>query len=145
MLYKLNLTNKSKFQLYSKASAMILINGFYIVQTFFGISGFLSALLTLSYIEKSNSKVNYWIILKSIVGRYFRFAPLLIFFVLFHATWLYRINSGPFWNSVTEAERQVCREVWWSNLLFMNNYYPTDQENVSFHIMEFLYKLLIKW
>jgi peptidoglycan/LPS O-acetylase OafA/YrhL len=51
---------------------MGIVNGFYVVQIFFGISGFLSTVLTLSYMDKTNLKANYWIVLKSTVARYFR-------------------------------------------------------------------------
>lgn len=58
--------------MYREYKSMGIVNGFYVVQIFFGISGFLSTVLTLSYMDKTNLKANYWIVLKSTVARYFR-------------------------------------------------------------------------
>lgn len=58
----------------------------------------------------------------SILRRYFRYAPVMLFFMLFHATWAYRLGSGPFWDKIVYAERKACRLNMWKNLLFINNY-----------------------
>lgn len=108
---------------------MLLVNGLHIVQTFFGLSGFLNSMITLSYLEKSRKRVSGSVfLLKSILIRFLRLAPLLLFVVLLHATWMYRLGSGPFWVKVSEPERQFCRDNWWHDLLFINNYASGDEK-----------------
>ena len=105
--------------------SMILINGGNFVQTFFFLSGFLNSILLLTFIEKN--QVNYvsvWF--KAFFYRLIRFTPVLIFMVLLNATWLYRLDNGPFWDKIVYAERQACRANWWTNILFINNYVGGD-------------------
>jgi peptidoglycan/LPS O-acetylase OafA/YrhL len=104
---------------------MLVINGGNLVQTFFFISGFLNSVVLLSYVEKNKVK-NFTLMIKTIIYRYIRFAPVLLFLVLFNATWLYRLESGPFWDKFNFYERQSCRENMWTNLLFINNYVSGD-------------------
>lgn len=104
---------------------MLVINGGNLVQSFFFISGFLNSIVFLAYVKKNQVK-NFGILVKTIIYRYVRFAPVLLFFVLFHSTWLYRFQTGPFWDKFNFYERQACRENMWTNLLFINNYVSGD-------------------
>lgn len=104
---------------------MIVINGGNLVQTFFFISGFLNSIVFLKYVTTHNKK-DLMVLVKTIAYRYTRYAPVLLFFVLFHATWLYRLDSGPFWDKFNFVERQSCRANMWTNLLFINNYVSGD-------------------
>lgn len=113
------------FQSYHRIWSMLAINGGNLVQSFFFISGFLNSIALLSFVDKNQVK-GLAILIKTIIYRFIRFAPVLLFIVLFHATWLYRIDSGPFWDKFNFYERQACREHMWSNLLFINNYVSGD-------------------
>lgn len=66
---------------------MIIINGLNIVQSFFVIGGFLTAYLFMVHVEKDKNP-SWILLLKAVVLRYIRFAPLLLLAVLMHATWL---------------------------------------------------------
>jgi hypothetical protein len=39
-----------------------------------------------------------------------------------HSTWLVRLSRGPFWDQIVGEEYRSCRENWWTNLLYINNY-----------------------
>lgn len=97
------------------------------VQTFMSLGGFLTAFLFMMRMEKDNSS-SFALFLRGIVGRYVRFAPLLVLTILVHATWLYRLGDGPFWDKVNFSERQFCRDNWWTNLLFLDNYINVEQK-----------------
>lgn len=114
-------------QIYSNIESMLVVNGINIVQSFFVLSGFLNGYLFMKYVDKTKD-TSFWLLLKSTILRYIRMAPLVIFFVLAHATWLYRLDSGPLWDKVNFAERQFCRENWWTNVLFINNYVSGDMK-----------------
>ena len=127
---------------------MLLANGLILVQIFFIISGFVNTKLLLSYLDENKKKNLVQIFLKTSIMRYFRFvkyistqifsppkfniccrmAPILASMILLHSTWLYRFQEGPFWNRVNESERQFCRNNWWTNLLFINNYKSGDEK-----------------
>lgn len=98
------------------------------MQTFFVIGGFLTAYLFMVRMEEGSNKADYAMLLKGIVERFVRFAPLLALTVLVHSTWLYRLGSGPFWDRVNFTERQFCRQNWWTNLLFIDNYVNVEQK-----------------
>lgn len=97
------------------------------VQTFLVIGGFLTAFLFMTRMEKDDSS-SYSLFLRGIIGRYLRFAPLLGFTILIHSTWLYRLGNGPFWDRINFTERQFCRDNWWTNLLFLDNYINVEQK-----------------
>lgn len=109
------------FQSYHRLVSMIVINGGNLVQSFFFISGFLNSVVFLAYVDKKKVK-NFMLLVKALIYRYVRFAPVLLFLVLLHSTWLYRFQTGPFWDKFNFFERQSCRENMWTNLLFINNY-----------------------
>ncbi|CAO1307095.1 unnamed protein product [Diamesa hyperborea] len=112
---------------YHLLKSMIALNGGNIVQNFFFLSGFLNSVILLSYIEKNRFKyVHVW--LKAFFYRLIRFAPVLVFLIWLHATWLYRMDNGPFWDKIVFAERQACRKNWWKNVLFINNYIGGDEK-----------------
>lgn len=98
------------------------------MQTFFVISGFLTAYLFMMRTERGAGRADYSILLKGIIERYVRFAPLLILTLLVHSTWLYRLGSGPFWDRINFTERQFCRQNWWTNFLFIDNYVNVEMK-----------------
>lgn len=108
---------------------MLAINGGNLVQSFFFIGGFLNSMVLLAYVEKNKIK-DYTIVIKTFVYRVVRFAPVLLFLVLLHATWLYRQDTGPYWDLFNFRERQACRENLWTNMLFINNYVSGDMKCV---------------
>lgn len=112
-------------QSYHLKEGMLFVNGGNFVQTFFFISGFLNSISLLAKVEKN--QVNYFYAwFGAVFYRFIRFAPVLIFMVMLNATWLYRLDSGPFWDKIVYTERQSCRENWWTNILFINNYISGD-------------------
>ncbi|XP_058833864.1 nose resistant to fluoxetine protein 6-like [Topomyia yanbarensis] len=111
---------------YRRLITMLLFNGLTVVQTYFTISGFLLAVQFADYCEKSKS-FTMKDFFASILYRYLRLAPLYAFMILLDATWLYKLQDGPVWKRVAETERTFCRNNWWANLLFANNYFTVDE------------------
>lgn len=106
---------------------MLVVNGINLVQSFFVIGGFLTAYLLMTHMDTTKSPG--WVIfLKAVILRYIRFAPLLLLTILVHSTWLYRAGTGPVWDKVNFAERQFCRENWWINMLFLDNYIKVEEK-----------------
>lgn len=105
----------------------IALNNLNTVQTFFLLSGFLLYITISEIFKKNEFNFKYFCIV--ILYRYVRLAPVLIYFVLFDASFLYDIgvNSGGYWKFFTEAQKTFCRRNWWTNVLFINNYVNQDQ------------------
>lgn len=51
----------------------------------------------------------------------FRLTPPYAMMIGFYATLFNKLDSGPHWGSV-DLSRTQCRENWWTNLLYINNY-----------------------
>lgn len=114
---------------------MLVVNGINIVQTFFVIGGFLTAYLFLVQSEKENTS-GLSLFFKFVILRYIRFAPLLLLTILVHSTWLYRAGNGPLWDKVIFAERQYCRDNWWINMLFLDNYVKIEEKCLIHRFLE---------
>lgn len=102
-----------------------MINGENLPNTFFVFSGFLLSALTYPLIKEQRRK-SFEFFIKATVYRYVRLMPLMTFFLMFHASWLHHLDSGPFWDTMNFSERQFCRSNWWINILFLNNYFSGD-------------------
>lgn len=100
---------------------MLIINGNIYIQSFFFMSGFLTAYLFMLYRENDKCS-NVMFFAKAVIFRYLRLMPLFLFMMLLHSTWLYYLGDGPFWEESVLADREHCRENWWINLLMLNNY-----------------------
>lgn len=106
---------------------MLMINGENLSSTFFVAGGVLSCIFIFPMLVKEKDK-SFAFMIKATVFRYIRLAPVMLFFLLFHSTWITRIGSGPFWNKTNQSERQFCRKNWWINALFLNNYLSGDEK-----------------
>ncbi|XP_071446215.1 nose resistant to fluoxetine protein 6-like [Hetaerina americana] len=65
--------------------------------------------------EKSNQ-------ISSIVQRYLRLTPALAVVIWFYATTMHHIYYGPEWDWYVSSASTDCKESWWLNLLYLNNY-----------------------
>ncbi|KFB44409.1 AGAP005145-PA-like protein [Anopheles sinensis] len=106
---------------------MVLINGFQIVTTFFSISALLLVLFFMQKVEQTKKQVGVLEIFIISAARYVRLTPVYAFVMLFEATWVIRLGDGPLWQKGFESGRTYCRENWWANMLYINNYYKVDQ------------------
>jgi hypothetical protein len=127
-------------QKYTEFPTIVLLNGFKVIQTFFTISGFLQAIQFYSFIEKQK-RFQVSVLWKSVVYRYCRLMPVYGFMLLLDATLLLHIHDGPMWPRVAETQRYFCRNNWWANVLFINNYVTTSEPVRS--LANFV--SLIKW
>ncbi|XP_055315466.1 nose resistant to fluoxetine protein 6-like [Sitodiplosis mosellana] len=107
-------------QKYFVTSHMIIINGANALQSFFAITGFLIAIQFMDLREKHKFKFSFfW---KAISYRYLRYTPVYSFILLFNATFLYKLREGPSWPILADTERLACRNNWWTNMLYINNF-----------------------
>lgn len=52
----------------------------------------------------------------------FRLTPVYAFVVFYYATVMNYTGSGPMWKIIVTSQNQACRENWYLNLLYLNNY-----------------------
>ena len=104
-----------------------VMNGTFSVDTFFFLSGLLVAYLALREIRE-HGKLS-WIYY--FLHRYWRLTPLYVFVLLIFMSLFVYFISGPFQWLATDPIHGVlyeaihgCRDYWWSNLLYINNFYP---------------------
>ncbi|CAK8686755.1 unnamed protein product [Clavelina lepadiformis] len=98
-------------------------NGFFSVDTFFFLSGLLVVYIGLRKLQKSGGKMN---ILTMFLYRYLRLTPAYAFTLMFAVTLWVKLGDGPTWPAVTTALEVQCEKYWWTNLLYINNLYPSD-------------------
>ncbi|KAK4885463.1 hypothetical protein RN001_001734 [Aquatica leii] len=104
---------------------MIFLNGNYSMQTFLLISGLLlSYHFFLSFEKMKKLKFSY--IFLALINRYIRLTSCLVVIIAISATWLRHVNRGPLWDKTVGDEFRNCRKNWWTNLLYINNYYDVQ-------------------
>lgn len=101
----------------------LLYHGDIIVDTFFTLSGILVAYGVLKQYEKRF--VNPLIV---VVLRYIRLTPVYAFVVFYYSTVFNFTGSGPMWKMIVTQQNQACRQNWYLNLLYLNNY--VGEENM---------------
>jgi len=99
----------------------IILNGTLSVDSFFYLSGFLVAYLGMKELYKKG-KINMFLYY---FHRIYRLTP--PYFVALLVLWklLPYFGQGPWWKLVdTYVSRTACDSYWWTNLLYINNFYP---------------------
>ncbi|XP_033118021.1 nose resistant to fluoxetine protein 6-like [Anneissia japonica] len=106
-------------------------NATFSVDSFFFLSGLLVTYLTLKYLRNNNGKLN-WVMFY--VHRYLRLTPVYMLVIFFFATLTPYLATGPIYSIVfdpnpapgIENQLTYCQDYWWTNLLYINNLYPSS-------------------
>ncbi|GFQ66255.1 nose resistant to fluoxetine protein 6 [Trichonephila clavata] len=128
--------------------AAILENFTIPVGSFFFMSGFLLVYSTWKKLEKSDGKLNVFMF---IFHKYWRMTPALALMIAAFLV-LPVISSGPLWNSTLDPPINACERHWWTNLLYINNFWDSEDyclihtwylaALMQFHIMGIIILLL---
>ncbi|GFQ91435.1 nose resistant to fluoxetine protein 6, partial [Trichonephila clavata] len=132
--------------------AAILENFTIPVGSFFFMSGFLLVYSTWKKLEKSDGKLNVFMF---IFHKYWRMTPALALMIAAFLV-LPVISSGPLWNSTLDPPINACERHWWTNLLYINNFWDSEDyclihtwylaALMQFHIMGIIILLLsFRW
>ena len=108
----------------SRFSFQAIGNAYFAVDSFFVLSGFLVAYLSLRQMKRKNGRfpfVTYYL------HRYLRLTPTYAFVLFF--TWFLAmyLGNGPRYNmnfGQESANYRSCNKYWWTNLIYINNLYP---------------------
>ncbi|KYQ47033.1 Nose resistant to fluoxetine protein 6 [Trachymyrmex zeteki] len=100
---------------------MLVLNGNIVTDTFFLLSGMLLAYTELSKKKRAALKWRFDMI-GLYVHRYIRLTPAYAMMIGFYATLFYKFGTGPQWDIWIGSNKNFCRENWWTNLLYVNNY-----------------------
>ncbi|GBM99423.1 Nose resistant to fluoxetine protein 6 [Araneus ventricosus] len=95
----------------------VILNGFYSVDSFFLLSGFLVAYIFFQQVHKNDGKMP-WIYFY--IHRYIRLTPVYMVVVAFWTTIYPILTSGPL--SLDDNIDHNCEVSWWWNLLYINNF-----------------------
>nr|XP_023022547.1 nose resistant to fluoxetine protein 6-like [Leptinotarsa decemlineata] len=112
--------------LMGKVATLFLSSGPLCVSTFFFMSSFLLIYGIFSQFE--NRKVKLKDLLGIFINRYIRLTPSVVVVIAFYATWWRHFGSGPHWNDLIGKEFLRCRNNWWINLFYLNNF--IERENM---------------
>jgi len=103
--------------------SQIVVNATFSVDTFFFMSGLLVSYILLKKIQTSGRTINP---LKIYLLRYLRLTPLYGFCLLLGSTLWLKLGEGPMFFQIFGYFRTTCNKYWWTNILYVNNLYPSD-------------------
>lgn len=104
---------------------MFIANGGYVVQTFYGISGWLVAFHFFEFCE-GKKNVSFGYLIFAFINRYVRLTPVLLLVWAVTSTWMVQVSRGPYWDRIVGTEHRNCRNNGWTNLLYVNNYVDNE-------------------
>ena len=87
----------------------------------FIFSGFLVTYLTMKELVKTNGRVNWFFFY---FHRFWRITPLYMVCVAIWGTLIGHMGKGPNKEDFTQSRMDMCRDYWWTNLLYIQNLYP---------------------
>ncbi|CAI9744334.1 resistant to fluoxetine 6-like [Octopus vulgaris] len=93
------------------------------VDSFFLLSGLLVAYSTLKAFSARDGKMN-WVYFY--IHRYWRLTPPILLLMMVYIPLFRYIGDGPFWPQ-QGTEVNFCKESWFYNILYLNNFLPTEQ------------------
>ncbi|XP_055620840.1 O-acyltransferase like protein-like isoform X2 [Toxorhynchites rutilus septentrionalis] len=99
----------------------------YTVQMFFILGGVMVAISVLDHM-KNHPELKLAFLWERIMNRLIRLLPVYAFVILFQASWYQRLQDGP----IAYRYKDHCRENWWTNLLFVNNYIRANEPCTQF-------------
>ncbi|XP_033640142.1 O-acyltransferase like protein-like [Asterias rubens] len=102
-------------------SFCVIVNSTVSVDVFFMLSGLLLTYLTLKHMKKVNGKMNWFIFY---FHRLWRITPTYMIALAIWASLAIHMGEGPYKTLFFEDVADLCREQWWTNLLYINNLYP---------------------
>ncbi|XP_033217204.1 uncharacterized protein LOC117172978 isoform X5 [Belonocnema kinseyi] len=62
-----------------------------------------------------------------IIARFIRLTPALIAIIFWYAFVMEHIGTGPQWNSAIKANADICKKNAWTNLLYIQNFFPFEE------------------
>eukprot|EP00095_Tigriopus_kingsejongensis_P002500 maker-scaffold64_size435223-snap-gene-2.28 protein:Tk02500 transcript:maker-scaffold64_size435223-snap-gene-2.28-mRNA-1 annotation:"hypothetical protein DAPPUDRAFT_60562" len=98
-----------------------VLNGFVCVDSFFLLSGILTAYLTFKELDKTHGRLNVPLFY---LHRYLRLTGVYAMLVFFMATIYRYLELGP--TSFVNAEVTMCQDTWYRNLFYFNNFQGSD-------------------
>ncbi|XP_059490578.1 nose resistant to fluoxetine protein 6-like [Neocloeon triangulifer] len=98
-----------------------VLSGGLSVETFFVLSGLLTTYIPLVDQMKGRN----FNVFKYIVYRYLRLTIPLAVLIWYFATVHYSTSDGPLWDFSLKAKTDKCAQYWWTNLLYIANYYES--------------------
>ena len=114
------------FDLFRLFSFNIVSSGPYAVDIFFWLSGFLGVYLLLVGMNKKRGKMQpFWMIY---LHRFLRLIPMYVATLLFYWYLMSSVGSGPIFFTYNEYHTSYCDKVWWTHLLFLNNFYEIHKD-----------------
>lgn len=102
----------------------LLFSSRYAVDTFLCISGYLAALVLQRKLKNNGNSC--LVVLKVVAAILFRVIRIMPLYLCCLGFWMFlapHLGSGPFWYQ-WEHFLEPCRQLWWTNLLFLNNFLP---------------------
>ncbi|XP_077862350.1 nose resistant to fluoxetine protein 6-like, partial [Saccoglossus kowalevskii] len=96
-------------------------NATFSVDSFFYLSGLLVTYLSMKQMTRNNGKMN-WLVYY--IHRYWRITWVLLFVMLFYTYLILHTFDGPMYQNIYEGGRKICKDYWWTNMLYINNWYP---------------------
>jgi peptidoglycan/LPS O-acetylase OafA/YrhL len=96
------------------------------VDVFFYLSGFLVVYMVLKEMKNSKKPIPWGLFY---FHRYWRLTPVYGFIILFYTTLTPLMIYGPFSYLYRGMKTDLCDKYWWTNLLYINNFYPTNANN----------------
>ena len=107
-------------------------NGFFAVDNFFVLSGLLMSYLSIREMERHQGKFPFVFFY---IHRLLRLSPAYYFAVFLNFKVLPYVGSGPLW-FLQDFHR--CEKYWWTNLLYINNFYPTTFSDECYGVTWYL-------
>ncbi|XP_055533120.1 nose resistant to fluoxetine protein 6-like [Wyeomyia smithii] len=96
------------------------------VDVFFAISGLLLSVHFLKYID--GKRFGFRPLWTGLVNRYLRSVPVYALVMLFSTSVYDRLQVSPSAYKIMPMVRTICREKWWHNFLFINNYFQPEEQ-----------------
>jgi len=93
------------------------------VDIFFYLSGFLVAYMVLKEMKAKRGRVPWGLFY---FHRYWRLTPVYAFVVLIYTTLSPYMIRGPFHFLYRDQKTDLCDKYWWTNFLYINNFYPAS-------------------
>ena len=103
------------------------------VDSFFVLSGFLLSYLSIKGMDRHEGKFQF---MTFYVHRLLRLSPAYYLVVLISFKLLPHVASGPLWVFMDEVSH--CEKYWWTNFLYINNFYPLSISNSCYGVTWYL-------